>query len=170
MACWRGGLPLSCFATTSQRNYCGKTGNLKIVQWALNHAEIQSTARYAHVGDKELAEALETLHESRNTSRNKVRTKHGVSCCQLSPGKFLSDPTSPGGTKGRAERARRTNALAAALAFRRFSPTRRNETLTRSHDCASFAVLTLYRVLQFKYFLITQKRRGGLIMLGLLAQ
>ena len=50
-----------------------ETGNLKIVQWALNHAEIQSTARYAHVGDKELAEALEALHESRNTSRNKVR-------------------------------------------------------------------------------------------------
>jgi integrase len=49
-----------------------KTGNLKIVQRALNHAEIQSTARYAHVGDKELAEAFETLHESRNKSRNKV--------------------------------------------------------------------------------------------------
>ena len=109
---------------------------------------------------------------TKHRNKDQALTKHGVSCCQLSPGKFLSDPTSPGGAEGRPELARRTNAFAAALAFRRFSPTQRNEILTRSHDCASFAVLTPYRVLRFEYFLIgiPQKRRGGLIMLGLLAR
>jgi integrase len=50
-----------------------ETGNLKIVQRALNHANIQSTARYAHVGDEELAAAIEGMHESRNKPRTTDR-------------------------------------------------------------------------------------------------
>jgi integrase len=36
-----------------------KTGNLKLVQKALNHADLKTTSRYAHVLDDEVAAALE---------------------------------------------------------------------------------------------------------------
>jgi hypothetical protein len=38
--------------------------NLKLVQKAMNHNSIRSTLRYAHVLDREVAEALETFQES----------------------------------------------------------------------------------------------------------
>jgi integrase len=46
-----------------------QTGNLKLVQRALNHADLKTTLRYAHVLDTEVAEALEHVTESRNNSR-----------------------------------------------------------------------------------------------------
>src|SRR5262249_7110835 len=50
-----------------------ETRNLKLVQRALNQADIKSTARYAHVLDDEIAEALEALSQSRTKSRTKLR-------------------------------------------------------------------------------------------------
>jgi integrase len=50
-----------------------ETGNLKLVQRALNHADIKTTTRYAHVLDAEVAEALERVTESRNQSRTTMR-------------------------------------------------------------------------------------------------
>ena len=50
-----------------------QTGNLKLVQKALNHADIKTTTRYAHVLQDEVAEALEGLQESRNKSRSQRR-------------------------------------------------------------------------------------------------
>jgi integrase len=38
-----------------------KTGNLKLVQRAMNHSNIKSTVRYAHVLDDEIAEAMESV-------------------------------------------------------------------------------------------------------------
>ncbi|MEH2626798.1 integrase [Bradyrhizobium sp. AZCC 1719] len=49
------------------------TGNLKLVQKALNHRDIKSTLRYAHVLDEDVAEAVEYLANSRN-SRKKSRS------------------------------------------------------------------------------------------------
>ena len=50
-----------------------ETGNLKLVQRALNHANIKTTTRYAHVLDEEVAEAMERIAESRNLSRSGSR-------------------------------------------------------------------------------------------------
>ncbi|NJL06984.1 MAG: site-specific integrase [Methylacidiphilales bacterium] len=50
-----------------------QTGNLKLVQKALNHADIKTTAKYAHVLTDEVAAALEQLSESRKKSRNSDR-------------------------------------------------------------------------------------------------
>jgi integrase len=47
-----------------------ETGNLKLVQKALNHRNIQSTLRYAHVLDHEVADAIERVAQSRNLSRS----------------------------------------------------------------------------------------------------
>ncbi len=41
-----------------------ETGNLKIVQRALNHRDIATTARYGHVLDEEVAEALQRVAKS----------------------------------------------------------------------------------------------------------
>ncbi|WP_339033755.1 site-specific integrase [Bradyrhizobium symbiodeficiens] len=49
------------------------SGNLKLVQKALNHRDIKSTLRYAHVLDEDVAEAVERLAESRKKSRSKLR-------------------------------------------------------------------------------------------------
>lgn len=46
-----------------------ETGNLKIVQRALNHADIATTTKYAHVHTEEVAAAL-----ARVQSRKKFRT------------------------------------------------------------------------------------------------
>lgn len=46
-----------------------ETGNLKLVQKAMNHSDIKTTLRYAHVLDNEVAEALERVQKSRNKSR-----------------------------------------------------------------------------------------------------
>ncbi len=50
-----------------------ETGNLKLVQKALNHRDIKSTLRYAHVLDEDVAEAVENLANGRN-SRKKSRS------------------------------------------------------------------------------------------------
>lgn len=45
------------------------TGNLKLVQRALNHADIKTTTRYTHVLDEEVAEALEQVQRSQSAYR-----------------------------------------------------------------------------------------------------
>ena len=50
-----------------------ETGNLRIVQKALNHANIKNTLRYAHVLDSEVAEAMEALAKSRTKSRTQLK-------------------------------------------------------------------------------------------------
>jgi integrase len=50
-----------------------ETGNLKLVQRALNHANLKTTSRYAHVLDDEVAEAMERVARSRKKSRTKLR-------------------------------------------------------------------------------------------------
>jgi integrase len=49
-----------------------RTGNLKLVQKALNHADISTTTKYAHVMTDEVAEALELVQRSRTKSRSKA--------------------------------------------------------------------------------------------------
>jgi integrase len=56
------------FATKLLRD----TGNLKLVQKALNHADIKTTMKYAHVMDDEVAAALDRVQKSRRTSRKPV--------------------------------------------------------------------------------------------------
>jgi site-specific recombinase XerD len=51
-----------------------ETGNLKLVQRALNHADIKTTTRYAHVIDAKVAKAMERVEESRNKSRSEAQT------------------------------------------------------------------------------------------------
>ncbi|MFZ0239236.1 MAG: site-specific integrase [Xanthobacteraceae bacterium] len=46
------------------------TGNLKLVQRALNHSRIETTMRYAHVLDDEVADALERVQKSQNGPQN----------------------------------------------------------------------------------------------------
>jgi integrase len=50
-----------------------ETGNLKLVQRALNHANIKTTARYAHVLDEDVAVALDRVQKSRKKSRSTNR-------------------------------------------------------------------------------------------------
>ena len=57
------------FATKLLRD----TGNLKLVQRALNHADLKSTLRYAHVSDEDVAEAVERHQKSQNNSRSATR-------------------------------------------------------------------------------------------------
>jgi integrase len=47
-----------------------ETGNLKLVQRALNHADIKTTMKYAHVLDDEVAAALDRVQKYRRKSRN----------------------------------------------------------------------------------------------------
>jgi len=49
------------------------TGNLKLVQRALNHADIKTTTRYAHVLDDEVAAGMERAAKSRAQSHAKLR-------------------------------------------------------------------------------------------------
>lgn len=49
------------------------TGNLKLVQKAMNHRDIKSTLRYAHVLDGDVAAGVEQMQESRKKSRNRFR-------------------------------------------------------------------------------------------------
>lgn len=51
-----------------------QTNNLKIVQRLLNHANLTTTAKYAHVMDEEVAMALEHNAESRKQSRASVES------------------------------------------------------------------------------------------------
>lgn len=45
-----------------------RTGNLKLVSRALNHSDVKTTMRYAHVLDGEIADALQDLSLSRQKS------------------------------------------------------------------------------------------------------
>lgn len=47
-----------------------QTGNMKTVQKALNHANIATTAKYAHVLDEEVGNALSHVAQSRKKSQN----------------------------------------------------------------------------------------------------
>ena len=49
------------------------TGNLKLVQRALNHADIKSTLRYAHVLDEDVAAAVERVAKSRVNPRTTIK-------------------------------------------------------------------------------------------------
>ena len=49
------------------------SGNLKLVQKAMNHRDIKSTLRYAHVLDEDVASAVENVAKSRKKSRTAVR-------------------------------------------------------------------------------------------------
>jgi integrase len=49
------------------------SGNLKLVQKAMNHRDIKSTLRYAHVLDEDVASAVERVAKSREKSRGAVR-------------------------------------------------------------------------------------------------
>nr|WP_283811216.1 site-specific integrase [Bradyrhizobium uaiense] len=57
------------FGTKLLRN----SRNLKLVQKALNHRDIKSTLRYAHVLDEDVAAAVEELAKSRKKSRSDVK-------------------------------------------------------------------------------------------------
>ncbi len=46
-----------------------ETGNLKLVQRALNHADLKTTSRYAHVLDDDVADALNRLNKSQISHR-----------------------------------------------------------------------------------------------------
>jgi integrase len=50
-----------------------ETGNLKLVQRAMNHRSINTTLRYAHVLDQEVADGMERAAASRKPSRMKIR-------------------------------------------------------------------------------------------------
>ena len=51
-----------------------ETGNLKLVQRALNHADLKTTTRYAHVLDGEVAVALNRLNNKlQSESQSKGR-------------------------------------------------------------------------------------------------
>lgn len=73
-AFWRGGLPLHDkrhdFATKLLRD----SMNLKLVQQALNHRNIKTTLKYAHVLDEEIASAVEAMQKKREKSRKQSRT------------------------------------------------------------------------------------------------
>jgi hypothetical protein len=50
------------------------TGNLKMVQKLLNHARISTTAKYAHVLDDELLDAMDGMEDRDTKSRRKSRS------------------------------------------------------------------------------------------------
>lgn len=50
-----------------------ETGNLKLVQKALNHRDIKSTMRYAHVLDEDVASAVEAVVKSRKNPRTIIK-------------------------------------------------------------------------------------------------
>jgi integrase len=52
-----------------------QTHDIKLVSIALNHADIKTTSRYAHILDGEVAVALENLAQSRKTPRKTPRLK-----------------------------------------------------------------------------------------------
>jgi len=49
-----------------------ETGNLKITQKVLNHRNIKTTTKYAHVLDDEVAAAVDLVQKSRKKSRNTI--------------------------------------------------------------------------------------------------
>ncbi|MDR6303957.1 integrase [Nitrobacter vulgaris] len=49
-----------------------ETGNLKLVSKALNHADIKTTTKYAHVVDDEVSAGIDAMQKSRRKSRKPV--------------------------------------------------------------------------------------------------
>ena len=49
-----------------------ETGNLKMAQKVLNHRNIKTTVKYAHVLDEEVAAAVDVVQKSRRKSRTPV--------------------------------------------------------------------------------------------------
>jgi site-specific recombinase XerD len=45
---------------------------MKLVQRALNHADIKTTAKYAHVLDDEVAAGMDAVQKSRKKSRKPI--------------------------------------------------------------------------------------------------
>jgi site-specific recombinase XerD len=67
-----------------------KTGNLKLVLRALNHADLKTTTRYAHVLDSEIAAAIEAVAQEQKVlsdqkALKKSPTRHHNSGLALSP-------------------------------------------------------------------------------------
>lgn len=54
------------------------TGNLKLVQKALNHSDIKTTTRYAHVLDSEVATAMQELAEAQADTKSRKKSRKGV--------------------------------------------------------------------------------------------
>lgn len=54
------------------------TGNLKLVQQALNHSDIKTTTRYAHVLDSEVASAMQKLAEAQSDKKSRRKSRRGV--------------------------------------------------------------------------------------------
>ncbi len=54
-----------------------QTGNLKLVQAALNHANISTTTKYAHVQSEEVAAALQRLAEESPAKSSAIEPKKG---------------------------------------------------------------------------------------------
>ena len=67
-----------------------ETGNLKLVQKALGHANLKTTSRYAHVLDDEVAEAMERVAKSRTKVPNKVENRKLMPMAQGSPTQHLN--------------------------------------------------------------------------------
>jgi integrase len=51
------------------------TGNLKLVQKALGHSKIETTTKYAHVLDDEVAAGMEAAAQARARRRKKARAR-----------------------------------------------------------------------------------------------
>jgi integrase len=56
-----------------------KTGNLKLVQHALGHADIKTTAKYAHVLTDEVAAALESVQNAQSGQKVPKKVPNGPS-------------------------------------------------------------------------------------------
>ncbi len=54
-----------------------QTGNLKLAQKAMNHADIKTTMRYVHVLDEEVSNALEIMHSKRRELPEKLPEPSG---------------------------------------------------------------------------------------------
>ncbi len=54
-----------------------QTGNLKLAQKAMNHADIKTTMRYVHVLDEEVSNALEIMHSKRRELAEKLPEPSG---------------------------------------------------------------------------------------------
>lgn len=72
-AAWVVGFRFHDFRHNLGTKLLRETGNLKLVQRALNHSDLKTTARYAHVLDQDVAEALEQFAKSPSGSPRRDR-------------------------------------------------------------------------------------------------
>jgi site-specific recombinase XerD len=59
------------------RKILRQTGNLKLVQQVLNHRDIKTTTRYAHVLESEKAAALEAFARRRSPIKSPITQSDG---------------------------------------------------------------------------------------------